>query len=67
MEYRYLTSKKIEKFFDETDLSVGEILRTITQEKFSGLKIENRNIFTEKSDVEWYSIIERAYEYERED
>ncbi len=67
MDYKYLTSKKVEKFFDETDLSVGEILRTITQEKFSGLKIENRNIFTEKSDEEWYSIIERAYEYERED
>ena len=67
MDYKYLTSKKLEKFFDETNLSVGDILRTITQEKFSGLKIENRNVFTETPDEEWYSIIEKAYEYEQED
>lgn len=66
MDSRYLTSKIIEKFFDETELSVGEILRTITQEKFSGLKIENRGVFTETSDEQWCQIIEKSYEYERE-
>ena len=66
MDYKFLAKKEIEKFFEETDLSVGEIIRTIIQEKFTGLKSENRGVLTEISDQEWYEKLEEAFEYERE-
>jgi len=67
MDYRFLASKELEKFFEDTEMSVGEIIRTITQEKFTGLKSENRSVLTELSDKDWYEIIEKSFEYERED
>lgn len=66
MNYKFLAEEEIKNFFKSSDLSVGEILRTITQEKFTGLKIENRSKFTEISDKEWYEIIEKAFEFEQE-
>ena len=66
MDYKFLASRSIEKFFEETELTVGEVLRAITQEKFTGIKIENKSKLTEISDEEWYKIIEKAFEYEQE-
>ncbi len=66
MDYKYLANKGVEKFFEETDLSVGEILRTIMQEKFTGINIENKSRLTDISDKEWYEIIEKTFEYEQE-
>lgn len=66
MDYKFLASKGIEKFFEESELTVGEIIRTITQEKFTGLKVENRSVLTSISDKEWYEIIEKSFEYEQE-
>lgn len=66
MDHRFLAKKGIEKFFEQSELSVGEILRAITQEKFSGLKCENRRVLTEKTDKEWYRIFETAFEFEKE-
>lgn len=66
MDYRFLAKRGIEKFFKETELSVGEIMRTLIQEKFTGLKCENRRILTEISDQKWYEIIEKTFEYEQE-
>ncbi len=65
MNYKYLANKELDKFFEETDFSVGDIIRAITLEKISGLKVTNRGIITEKSDKEWYEIIEKAYENEQ--
>ena len=66
MDYRFLANRGLEKFFEESKLSVGEIMRTITQEKFTGIKIENKSRLTEISDQEWYEIIEKTFEYEQE-
>lgn len=66
MDYKFLSLKAIEKTFKESDMTVGEIIRTITQEKFSGIKIENRSVITETTDKEWCSIIEKAFDNERE-
>jgi len=66
MNYKFLTKEEVVKFFEESDLSVGEIFRTFTQEKFTGIKIENRSRFSEISDKEWYEIIEKAFEYEQD-
>lgn len=66
MDYRFLASREIEKLFEETDLTVGEIIRSITQEKFTGLKSENRGVLSEMTDQEWYESIQKSAEYERE-
>jgi hypothetical protein len=66
MNHRFLAKKGIEKFFNQSELSVGEILRAITQEKFTGLKCENRGVLLNKSDQEWYEVIEKAFDYEQE-
>tara|TARA_R110002012_G_scaffold119169_1_gene268158 strand:- start:612 stop:773 length:162 start_codon:yes stop_codon:yes gene_type:complete len=52
--------------FEDSDLSVGEIIRTITQEKFTGLKSSNKGVLTNMSDQEWYESIQKANEYEQE-
>lgn len=66
MNYKFLAKEEITKFFEESELSVGEIVRALTQEKFTGVKIENRNRLSEISDKEWYEIIEKVFEYEQE-
>lgn len=66
MDYRFLASRGIEKFFEDSELSVGEVIRAITQEKFTGIKIENKSRLTEMTDKEWYEAIEKAYENETE-
>ena len=66
MNLKYLIIKEFTRFMNETDLTVGEILRAITSEKFTGIEITNRGRFSEISDEEWYKIIENAYEYEQE-
>ncbi len=66
MDNRYLVKRKIDKVFDETTLSVGEIIRIITQEKYTGLVSNNRSKLTEKTDEQWYNIIEEAFENELE-
>lgn len=66
MDYKFLAKTEIEKLFEDSELSVGEIIRTITQEKFTGIRIENKSRITEISDKEWYEIIEKAFEYEQE-
>lgn len=65
MDYRFLANRGIERFFEESQMSVGEIIRTITQEKFTGIKIENKSRLTEITDTEWYEIIEKVFEYEQ--
>ena len=67
MNYKFLAKEEIVKFFEESELSVGEILRTITRETHTGLKVENPSRLTEISDKEWYEIIEKSFEDERED
>ena len=67
MNYKFLAKEGIVKFFEDSDFSVGEILRTIIQEKFTGVKIENRGRLLEISDKEWYEAIEAAFNYEIED
>lgn len=67
MDYKFLVSKEVEKFFDETNFSVGEILLSILQEKFTGIKIENKQRFLEMSDQDWYSVLEKVYAYHKED
>jgi|TARA_R110000868_G_scaffold74337_2_gene214921 hypothetical protein len=59
MDYNFLAKKAIEKLFEDTDLSVGEIIRELTKEKFTGLKAENRGVLTSISDKQWYGIIEK--------
>lgn len=66
MNYRFLAKKQIEKLFDNTNYSVGDIIRAITREEVSGLKSDNRSVLSEKTDQEWYEIIEKVYENERE-
>lgn len=66
MNYKFLAKEEIVKFFEQSELSVGEILRTITQEKFTGVKIENRGRLSDISDKEWYEIIEKSFEYEQD-
>lgn len=66
MNYKYLVSREITKMFEDSDLSVGEIIRTITQEKFTGLKSSNKGVLTNMSDQEWYESIQKANEYEQE-
>jgi len=59
MDYNFLAKKAMEKLFEETDLSIGEVIRELTQEKFTGLKSENRSVLTNKTDKEWYTVIEK--------
>lgn len=66
MNYRFLAKKALDKFFDDTELSVGEIMRLITQEKYTGLKAENRGVLMEMSDEKWYENIEKTLENETE-
>lgn len=66
MNYKFLAKEELIKFFEETDLSVGEIIRTITQEKFTGVNIPNRSQLTDVSDQKWYETFEKAFDYERE-
>lgn len=66
MNYKFLTKESLIKFFEESELSVGEIMRSITQEKFTGIRVDNRTRFTEIPEKQWYEIIEKAFEYEQE-
>lgn len=60
MDYKFLANKEIERFFEETDFSVGEVLLSILSKSNTGIEITNRSRFTEISDQEWYSIIEKT-------
>jgi hypothetical protein len=66
MDYKFLASRAIQKALEETELSVGQLMRVITQEKFTGVKIENRSRFEEITDKEWYELIESAQNNEIE-
>lgn len=66
MDYKFLANKEIEKFFEETEFSVGEILLSILQQRFTGVKIENKSKILDTSDQEWYEAIEKAFQYELE-
>ena len=61
MDYKFLVNKELEKFFDETDFSVGEILRTILSRPLTGIEITNKSRFQEITDQEWYEIIEKTF------
>jgi hypothetical protein len=60
MNYNFLAKKAMEKLFEETDLSIGEVIRELTQEKYTGLKSENRSVLTNKTDKEWCAVIEKV-------
>ena len=66
MNYRYSTKKEIDRLFDETDLTVGEIIHTIVREKYTGIKISNRSKIRSMSDEDWYESIEKAARDEQE-
>ena len=61
MDYRFVVKKEIESYFDNTDYSVGEILRNIISEKLTGIVVINKSRFTEISDEQWYKIIEDSF------
>ena len=61
MDYRFVVKKEIESYFDNTDYSVGEILRNIISEKLTGIVVINKGRFTEISDEQWYKIIEDSF------
>ena len=65
MDFRFLASRGIEKFFEDTDMSVGEIIRTIIQKKFTGIEVKNKSRLTDMSDQKWYEAIEKSFEYEQ--
>lgn len=62
MNHRFLMSKEIERLFDETEMTVSEIIRTITREKYTGLVIGNKSRFDEISDEMWLTATEKATE-----
>ena len=66
MDYKFLADRALQRLFEETELNVGQIIRAITQEKFTGIKIENKSRLTEITDKEWYEIIENTFENEIE-
>ena len=66
MNHKFLVKRSLVKLFEESEMSVGEIMRTITQEKFTGIKIENKRRLTELSDQDWYEVVEKACENENE-
>ena len=66
MNYRFLANNTLNKFFENTELSVGEIFRAIMRESSTGIKIENKARITEISDEEWYGILEKTIENEQE-
>ena len=66
MDYKFLANKEIEKFFEETEFSVGEVLLSILQQRFTGVKIQNKSKMLEMTDQEWYEAIEKAFQYESE-
>lgn len=65
MEYRFLVSKEVERFFEERpDMSVGEIFRAILNKSFTGIEIVNKGRLTELTDQDWYEAIDKAFNYE---
>lgn len=58
MDYKFLVNKELEKFFEETDFSVGEILLSIINR--TGVELNNRSEFRKITDQEWYVIIEET-------
>jgi len=66
MNHKFLAKEELIKFFEETELSVGEIFRAVLREKFTDVKIENKNRLTSISDQEWGEIIKKSFEYEQE-
>lgn len=60
MDYKFLANKEIERFFEETNFSVGEIFLSIISKNNTGIEITNRSRFTELTDQEWYGIIEKS-------
>jgi hypothetical protein len=66
MNYKFLASKTIEKYFEETGLTVGEIMRAMMTESISGIKVENKARFTELTEKEWYNILTKTFENEQE-
>lgn len=66
MNYRFLANKAINKFFEKSELTVGEIFRAIMRESSTGIKIENKSKITEITDKEWYVILEKTLDNEQE-
>ena len=67
MNYKVLVKKELERFFEDTDLSVGEILRTVLSERLTGISIPNRSRFHELTDQDWYEIVEKSFKYIKEE
>lgn len=67
MDYKFLVKKELDRFFEETELSVGEIFRNITSEKLTGISISNKSRFHDLTDKDWYEIIEKSFKYNIED
>lgn len=64
VNYNTYIITELEKFLKENKYSFGQLLRTITREQYSGLRIENRSQF-EKTNEQWLEIIETALEDEK--
>lgn len=62
MDYKFLAKIEIEKFFENTEFSVGEILLSILSHESVGVSINNRGKLLETTDQEWYAIIEKVLE-----
>lgn len=59
MDYRFLSKITIEKFFEETQLSVGEIIEVIALTK---TKLESKNKAADITDKMWYETFEVVIE-----
>lgn len=67
MNYKFLFQEELENAFIDTDLSIGDVMRAITANKYTDVEITNPSKLQEISDKLWYQIIKTAIEYEKED
>lgn len=67
MNYKFLFQEELENAFIDTELSVGDVIRAITANKYTGVEISNPSRLQEISDKLWYQIIKTAIAYEKED
>lgn len=67
INHTYLASTELDRFFEDTEMSFGEILRAILREKHTGIKIENRSRLTEITDEQWCKILKNTLEDEQDD
>lgn len=65
MNYKFLAKKEVESIFEDTKYSVGEVMRILTSERFTGIQIKDKSVLN-KTDEEWHEAFEKAYKYEQE-